>query len=73
MKALSIFGIILIIIGILGFVFPRITYTEEVAVLGIGPLQVQAEQERTIAIPDIAAGMAVLAGIVIVVVGARNR
>lgn len=73
MKAVTIFGIILIIVGILGFAVPRITYTENVTLLDVGPLEVQAEQERAIPVPDIAAGASVLAGIVLVVVGAKNR
>lgn len=73
MKAIRIVGIILVIIGILGFVVPRITYTEEVTLLEVGPLQVQTEQQRAIPIPDIAAGMAVLAGLVLVMVGAKTR
>lgn len=73
MRAIRIFGVILILLGILGFIFPRITFTEAVPILGIGPLQVQAEQERSVAIPDIAAGAAVIAGIALVIAGARSR
>jgi hypothetical protein len=39
----------------------------------IGPLKVEAEKEKTIPLPPILGGIAVAAGIVMVVVGGRRR
>lgn len=75
MKALIIFGVILIFLGIFGFVFPRVTFTEDMPAIpafGLGPLQVQSER-GALSISDVAAGAAVISGIALVVVGARNR
>jgi len=73
MRSLSTIGVILIILGILGFIVPRITFTQESTAVDIGPLEVQTETERSIPIPDIAAGAAVVAGIVLVVMGSSSR
>ena len=73
MRSLTTIGVILIILGILGFVVPRITYTEETTALDIGPIEVQAEQQRSIPIPDIAAGVAVVAGLIMVIAGSSSR
>ena len=73
MRSLSTIGVILIILGILGFVIPRITFTQESTAIDVGPLEVTTETERSIPIPDIAAGAAVVAGIVLVVMGSSSR
>ena len=73
MRSLSTIGVILIILGILGFVIPRITFTQESTAIDVGPLEVTTETERSIPIPDIAAGAAVVAGIVLVAMGTNSR
>ena len=72
MKPLAILGIVLIVLGIAGLVVPRITYTTEEKVLDVGPLEATAEKEHTIAIPDIAGIIAVLAGGFLVFMGRRR-
>ncbi|HLV11195.1 MAG TPA: hypothetical protein VKY42_01985 [Trueperaceae bacterium] len=73
MRSLTTIGVILIILGILGFVVPRITFTEQRTVLDVGPVEIEAEQQRSIPIPDVAAGVAVVAGLVMVVAGSSSR
>lgn len=68
-----IIGIILIIVGVLGFAFGGIRMTEEETVLDVGPLEVQQERERVIPFGPVASGVAVVAGIALVVVGTRRR
>lgn len=66
------FGIVLIVIGLVGLAIGGITYTRQETVLDAGPLEVRAEERRTIPIAPVAAGAAVLAGLVLVVLGARR-
>lgn len=73
MRSLTTIGVILIVLGIVGFIVPRITFTEQRTVLDVGPLQVEAEQERSVPVPDIAAGVAVVAGLVMIVSGTSRR
>jgi hypothetical protein len=75
MKALGIFGVILIFLGIFGFVFPRIAFSEEMPAIpafGLGPLQIQSER-GALSISDVAAGAAVISGVALIVVRARNQ
>ena len=65
-------GLIVAGLGVLGFVVPRITYQEEASSVQVGPLEVQVERERTVAIPDLLAGTAVAVGGALVVVGAAK-
>jgi len=73
MRSLTTIGVILAILGILGFIIPRVTFTEERTALEVGPVEVTTTQERSIPIPDIAAGAAVVVGVILVVMGASNR
>jgi len=50
-----------------------VTFTEERTALEVGPVEVTTTQERSIPIPDIAAGAAVVVGVILVVMGASNR
>ncbi|MFO7545288.1 MAG: hypothetical protein R6W77_07295 [Trueperaceae bacterium] len=73
MKNLTIIGVVLIVLGLAGFVVPRITYTEETTALDLGPVEITTEQERSITIPDVAAGAAVAVGALLVIVGATRK
>jgi hypothetical protein len=68
---MRILGVVLIILGIVGFAIGGITFTRQRTVLEVGPLEVQAEERETFPIAPLAAGAAVLAGIVLVVLGSR--
>lgn len=72
MKPLAIIGVVLIILGIAGLVMGRFTYTTEEKVIDLGPLQATAEKEHSIAVPDIAAIAAIVAGGFLVFVGRRR-
>ena len=65
-------GVVLIVLGILGFIVGGISFTTDETVADVGPLQVETERTRTIPITPIASGVAVLAGVVLVIAGARR-
>lgn len=62
MRAVTIIGVILMVIGVIGFVAKGITYTTEEEVVDIGPLEVQAEDKETIPMTPLASGVAFVAG-----------
>lgn len=69
---MRIFGVILIVLGLIGFVIGGITVTERKTVLDVGPLEVQQERERTFPIGPVVSGIAVAAGVVLVFAGSRS-
>lgn len=69
MRPITVIGIVLILLGIVGFAIKSITYTKDTTKLDVGPLEVTASEKRTVDIPDIAAGAAVVAGVVLVFAG----
>lgn len=65
-------GIVLIVIGILGFAVTGISFTTGEEVIDIGPLEVVREKERTIPFTPLAAGGAVVIGIGLLVADRRR-
>ncbi|HEU5194144.1 MAG TPA: DUF3185 domain-containing protein [Methylomirabilota bacterium] len=72
MKAATIVGIILIIIGIVALAYQGITYTTKDKVVDLGPLKVEAKREKTIPLPPIVGVAALIGGVVLVAVSARR-
>ncbi len=58
-------GIILIVAGILMFVFGKISFTKKEKVVDIGPVEINKNEKKTIDWPNYAGGIAVLAGAVL--------
>jgi hypothetical protein len=73
MKPATIAGIILIIIGIVGFAVGGFSFTHEKQDAKIGPIDIEHKQTSTVPIPPILSGIALVGGIALVVVGARSR
>ena len=73
MKGLMILGVALILLGVVGLVYQGITYTTREKVLDIGDLHVTTERQKTIPVPAVVGGLALAAGIALVVVGAKRR
>ena len=65
-------GVILIVIGIISFAYQGITYTTREKVVDIGPIHMTAEKTKTIPLPPIVGGLALLGGIVLLVTGNKK-
>ena len=73
MKVATVVGIVLILVGIIGFVVGGVSFTHEKKDVDIGPVQVSHQQKSTIPIPPILSTIALLGGIGLLVVGARSK
>ncbi|PYR57354.1 MAG: DUF3185 domain-containing protein [Acidobacteria bacterium] len=73
MTAARIAGFVLIIIGLIGVLYGGISWTKEKTVVDIGPLKAQTEEHKLIPIPPVVGGIALVAGIVLLVLPARKR
>lgn len=72
MKTPMLIGIILIVIGIIALAYQGITYTTREKVVDIGPIQMSADKEKTIPLPPILGGIALVGGIVLLVAGSKK-
>ena len=73
MKTISWVGILLIVVGALVLAYQGINYTRHRNVLDVGSLHVTAETDERIPLPPILGGLALVGGVVLLVVGARNK
>jgi drug/metabolite transporter (DMT)-like permease len=72
MKPATIIGILLIVVGVVGFALGGFSFTEREKVLDVGPIEATAEDKETVPIPPILAGLALVGGVVLLVAGARR-
>jgi hypothetical protein len=72
MKPAGIIGIILIVIGVIGFAFGGIHWTKEKKDAQLGPIEVKHSERQGIAFPPVLSGLCVVGGIVLVIVGSRK-
>ena len=72
MKTYTMIGIILIVIGIIAFAYQGISFTTREKVVDLGPIQMTADKTRTIPLPPIVGGIALVGGIVLLVVGRKK-
>lgn len=73
MKAATIIGILLIVLGVVGFAVGGVSFTHEKKDISMGPIQVQHKQTKTVPISPVLSTLALVGGIVLVVVGAKQR
>ena len=72
MKTNTLLAIILIIVGIVAFAYQGITYTSREKVVNLGPVQVTTEKTRTIPLPPIVGGIALVGGILLLLIGGKK-
>ncbi len=72
MKTITLIGGILIVLGIVAFLYQGITYTTREKAIDLGPIQVTTEQTRTIPLPPVVGAVALASGIALVVVGVKK-
>lgn len=73
MNVLRIFGIILIVLGLISLIYQGITYTSEEALLEMGPVAISARENKTIPLPPLLGGLMLAGGVGLLIVGARGR
>lgn len=65
-------AIILIVLGIAGLIYSGFSYTKKEKVLDVGPIEVQAEKEKTVSWPLIVPGLVLAGGVVLLVAGRKK-
>jgi len=71
MKSSLIVGLLLIALGAAALVYKQISYSSEETVAQIGPLKATAETEKSIPIPNVLGIIAIVAGVLVIVIGRK--
>ena len=73
MKPISLVGIVLVVVGALALAYQGFNYTRERNVVDVGPIHATVDTQEHVALPPIIGGMALAAGVALLVVGARKK
>ena len=73
MKPIFWIGIVLLVLGVLALAYQGINYTRQEKIVDIGPIHATAEKHERIPLPPVVGGLALAGGVVLLVVGARQK
>ena len=73
MKSLTVVGIVLVVLGVLALVYQGFNYTRRKDVLDVGPIHATADTQEHVPLPPIVGGLALVAGVALLVMGARQK
>ncbi len=73
MKPATVIGVILIVLGIIGFALGGFSFTHEKKDVDAGPIQIGHEQRKTVPIPPALSVISLVGGIALVAVGVRSK
>jgi drug/metabolite transporter (DMT)-like permease len=73
MKPITWVGIFLIVLGALALAYQGMNYTRQKKVLDVGSVHLTTETHERIPLPPILGGLALAGGVVLLVIGARNK
>jgi len=62
-----VFGIVLVVLGLIGLAWGGFTYTTREKVVDIGPIHATRDETHTVPLPPIAGAVALIGGIVLIV------
>ncbi len=72
MKGATVFGILLIVLGVIALVYQGFTYTTHKKILDLGPIQATKEERQTVPLPPIVGGIALIGGVALLFAGGKN-
>jgi uncharacterized membrane protein YidH (DUF202 family) len=73
MTAARTAGIVLIAIGLVALLWGGFSWTDEKTVVDLGPIKATAQERKSIPIPPVVGGIALVAGIVLLVLPGRRK
>jgi uncharacterized membrane protein len=73
MKPSSLAGILLVVLGALALAYQGFNYTHREKVLDVGPIHATRDTQEHISLPPILGGLALIGGVALLVVGARQK
>jgi hypothetical protein len=73
MKSITLLGIVLVVLGGLALAYQGFSYTRREKVIDIGPIHATADRQEHVPLPPIVGGLALAAGAVLLVMGAKQK
>jgi hypothetical protein len=71
-KPAVIVGAVLVLLGIVGLSYGRITFTSKETIAEIGPFKATKEKQESIPLPPVLGGLALVAGVGLIALGLKK-
>jgi hypothetical protein len=68
-KTTTLVGILLIVLGVVGLAYPRISYTTREKIVDLGPIEATKETKKSVPLPPILGGLSLAGGVILLVAG----
>jgi len=72
MRPGTVLGALLILAGVIALSLGGFSFTTRDKVAEVGPVEVTAQQRRSMPLPPLLGGLAIVGGVVLIVVGSRK-
>jgi len=72
MRPGTVLGALLILAGVIALSLGGFSFTTRDKVAEVGPVEVTAQQRRSMPVPPLLGGLAIVGGVVLIVVGSRK-
>jgi hypothetical protein len=73
MSVTRVVGLVLVVFGLIALLWGGVFWKDRDTLVDAGPLQVSTEHQKGVSIPPIAGGVAIVAGIVLLVLPRRQH
>jgi hypothetical protein len=73
MKSITVLGILLAVLGVFALAYQGFSYTHQEKVLDVGPIHATRDDTEHISLPPIIGGLALLGGVALLVIGAKQK
>jgi hypothetical protein len=71
-KPVVIVGVVLVLLGIVGLSYSRISYTSKETIAEIGPFKATKEKQESIPLPPVMGSLALVAGVGLIALGLKK-
>jgi uncharacterized membrane protein len=72
-RPISIMGILLVVFGVLALIYQGFSYTHREKLFDVGPIHATADEQKQVPISPIFGGLALVGGVVLLVLGAKQK
>jgi hypothetical protein len=70
---MKLVGIVFIVLGVLALVYQGIQYTTKEKIVDIGSIKISADTKKTIPLPPIVGGIALVSGVALILADRRKK
>jgi drug/metabolite transporter (DMT)-like permease len=72
MRPVTVVGILLIVLGVVGLALGGFSFTRKEKVVDVGPIEATADKKESLPVPPLLGALAIVGGVVLVAAGARR-